>query len=145
MMTSSNENIFRVTGPFVRGIHRWPVVSLHKDQCRVALMFSLICAGTNGWENNRDTGDFWCYDVTAMMLWRHCNDARSVWSDDRIQPVNTTGRIQPVISDAMTSLQWCYDVTAMMLDLYEATIEYNKDVWGIKSNMSTTLGKVLFW
>ena len=32
MMTSSNENIFRVTGPFVRGIHRSPVNSPHKGQ-----------------------------------------------------------------------------------------------------------------
>ena len=29
-MTSSNENIFRVTGPFVKGIHRWPVDSPDK-------------------------------------------------------------------------------------------------------------------
>ena len=43
--------------PFVRGIHRWPVDSPHKCQWRGALMFSLICAWTNGWANNRDTGD----------------------------------------------------------------------------------------
>ena len=30
--------------PFVRGIHRYPVNSLHKGQWRGALMFSLICA-----------------------------------------------------------------------------------------------------
>ena len=30
--------------PFVRGIHRSPVNSLHKGQWREALMFSLICA-----------------------------------------------------------------------------------------------------
>ena len=35
--------------PFVRGIHRSPVDSPHKDQWRGALMFSLICAWTNGW------------------------------------------------------------------------------------------------
>ena len=51
MMTSSNGNIFRVTGPLcsaslaiVRGIHRWPVNSPHDGQWRGALMFSLICA-----------------------------------------------------------------------------------------------------
>ena len=32
MMTSSNGNIFRVTGPFVRGIPRSPVNSPHKGQ-----------------------------------------------------------------------------------------------------------------
>ena len=40
--------------PFVRGIHRSPVVSPHKDQWRGALMVSLICAWTNGWVNNLD-------------------------------------------------------------------------------------------
>ena len=44
MMTSSNGNIFRVTGPFVRGIHRSPVNSHHKGQWWGALMFSFICA-----------------------------------------------------------------------------------------------------
>ena len=35
--------------PFVRGIHRTQVNSLHKGQWRGALLFSLICAWTNGW------------------------------------------------------------------------------------------------
>ena len=34
-----------------------PVDSPHKDQWRGDLMFSLICAWTNGWANNRDAGD----------------------------------------------------------------------------------------
>ena len=42
--------------PFVRGIHRSPVNSPHKGQWRGALMFSLICAWTNGWANNRNAG-----------------------------------------------------------------------------------------
>ena len=43
--------------PFVWGIHRSPVNSPHKGQWRGALMFSLICAWTNGWVNNRNSGD----------------------------------------------------------------------------------------
>ena len=43
--------------PFVRGIHRSPVNSPHKGQWRGALMFTLICARTNGWVNNREAGD----------------------------------------------------------------------------------------
>ena len=43
--------------PFVRGIHRSPGNSPHKDQWRGALMFSLICAWINGWVNNREAGD----------------------------------------------------------------------------------------
>ena len=37
--------------PFVRGICRSPLDSPHKGQRRGALMFSLICAWTNGWAN----------------------------------------------------------------------------------------------
>ena len=56
---------------FVRGIHRSPVNSPHKGQWRGALMFSLICAWTNGWENNWDAGDLRRHrarcDVTIMI------------------------------------------------------------------------------
>ena len=58
----------------VRGIHRSPVNSLHKGQWRGYLMFSLICAWINDWENNREAGDLirhrTHYDVTVMIL--HC-------------------------------------------------------------------------
>ena len=43
--------------PFVRGIRRSPVNSLHKGRWRGALMFSLICAWINGWVNNCEAGD----------------------------------------------------------------------------------------
>ena len=54
--------------PFVRGIHRTPTTN--KGQWGGALMFSLICAWTNSWVNNRKTGDLRRhhahYDVTVM-------------------------------------------------------------------------------
>ena len=69
-MTSSNGNIFRVTGPFVRGIHRSPVNSPHKGQWRGALMFSLMCARINDWVNTGEAGDLRRHrahcDVTVM-------------------------------------------------------------------------------
>ena len=43
--------------PFVRGIHQSLGNSPHKGQWRRTLIFSLICAWTNRWANNRDTGD----------------------------------------------------------------------------------------
>ena len=56
--------------PFVWGIHRSSVNFHHKGQWRGALMFSLICAWTNGWVNNRDAGDLRRhhahYGVTGM-------------------------------------------------------------------------------
>ena len=58
--------------PFVRGIHRSPVNSTHKGQWRRALMFSLICAWINGWENIGEAGYLRLhrthYDVTAMLM-----------------------------------------------------------------------------
>ena len=56
-MTSSNGNIFRVTGPFYEGNPRSPVDSHHKGQWSGAWMFPLICSWRNGWANNRDAGD----------------------------------------------------------------------------------------
>ena len=48
---------FRRYWSFVRGIHRRSVNSPKKGQWRGTLMFSLICAWTNGWANNRDISD----------------------------------------------------------------------------------------
>ena len=71
MMTSSNGNIFRVTGPL-----------------RGPLIFSLICAWINGWVYNRGAGDLRCYlsyydviemlqykfsDVESVSMSRHCH------------------------------------------------------------------------
>ena len=55
---------------YVRGIHRSPVNSPHKDQWRGALMFSLVCPWINDWLNNRNAGDLRRhrahYDIIAM-------------------------------------------------------------------------------
>ena len=61
---------FPLYWPFVHGIHWSPVNSPHKDQLRVALMFSLICAWINGWVNNDEAGALRRhsarYDVTVI-------------------------------------------------------------------------------
>ena len=58
--------------PSVRGIHRSPMNSIHKAQWRGALMFSLICAWTNDWVNNRYARDLQRhrarYDVTVINM-----------------------------------------------------------------------------
>ena len=76
MMTSSNENIFPRYWPFVWGIHRSPVNSLHKGRWRGALMFSLICAWIKGWVNHREAGDLRRhrvhYDVIVMFQSDRC-------------------------------------------------------------------------
>ena len=56
--------------PFMQGIHRSPVNSLHKGQWRGALGFSIICVWINGWVNSREAGDLMRhrahYDVNIM-------------------------------------------------------------------------------
>ena len=66
--------------PFVWGIHRSPMNSPHKGQCRGVLMFSLIWAWKNCWVNNCEAGDLkrHCghYDVIVMINVSHfktCN------------------------------------------------------------------------
>ena len=58
--------------PFVRGIHRWPVNSPHKGQCRGGLIFSLIRAWINDWVNSREASDLRRhrahYDANVMVL-----------------------------------------------------------------------------
>ena len=66
MMTSPKGSIFRVICLF-QGSYWSLMDSPHKGQWRGALMFSLICAWTNGWTNNQDADD-------VSPLWRHCND-----------------------------------------------------------------------
>ena len=73
MMTSSNGNIWKHFSrywPIVREIHRCPMDSHHKGQWRGALMFSLMCAWTNGWANNGNAGALRPhsahYDVVVM-------------------------------------------------------------------------------
>ena len=64
-MTSSNGNIFRVTGPLCREFtgHQW--LPPHKGQWREAMMFSLICVWINGWVNNHD---FVIWDAIAPIM-----------------------------------------------------------------------------
>ena len=71
MMTSSNGNIFRVTGPLWGEStgHRW--IPFTKASDTELWCFLLICAWTNGWANNQDAGYLrrhrGHYDVTAML------------------------------------------------------------------------------
>ena len=70
LMTSSNEHIFRLTGPLCGEFngHRW--IPLTKASDAELLMFSLICTWINGWVNNCEAGDLRRnhahYDVTAI-------------------------------------------------------------------------------
>ena len=65
--------IFPRHWPFVRGIHRSPVNSLHKGQWRGSLIIILIWARMDAWVNNRKAGDLRRHyahnDATVMDRW----------------------------------------------------------------------------
>ena len=81
------ENVFGRYWPFVKGIHRSPVDSPHKSQWRRALKFSLICAWTNDWANDRDAGDLRrhrpYYDVTVMIHQNKNNHSTPITHNSR--------------------------------------------------------------
>ena len=86
---------FPLYWPIVRGIHRSPVNSPHKVQWRGALMFSLVCAWTNGFVSNRDAGDLRRhrahYDVTVMDLGYRSSTETTIEvnkSDIRVQVIH---------------------------------------------------------
>ena len=88
MMSSSNENISRVTGPLCEEFTGPGEFPAHKGQWRGALMFSLICAWINDWVNKREAGDLrrhrGHYDVNVMIT----RDAPS-YTSDRLCHIST--------------------------------------------------------
>ena len=93
MMTSSNGNIFRVTGHVCGEFTAPPVNSPHKGQWRGALMFSLICVWIHGWVNKREAGDLrryrTHYDVIVM-----CYICIWSWDSPCDHVIDNTGCIQ---------------------------------------------------
>ena len=71
MMTSSNGNIFRVTGHLCEEFtgHGWIP---RKKASDAELWYFLICAWINGWVNNREAGDLRrhrAHNNVTVMLW----------------------------------------------------------------------------
>ena len=100
MMTSSNGNIFRVTGPLC-GKFTGPGEFPHKGQWRGVLIASLICVWINGWVNNREAGDLrrYCahYDVTVMeAIVKLCQRQRS--SPKEFRRINHTNPPESLIT-----------------------------------------------
>ena len=89
MMTSSNGNIFRVTG-LLCGEFTGLVNSPYKGQWRGALMFSLICVWINGWVNNREAGDLrrhrGHYNAIVMITGPGCS-----WASLAVSVMNSCG------------------------------------------------------
>ena len=72
MMTSSNGNIFRVTGHLCGEFPGLRWIPRTKASDAELLIFSLTCVWINGWVNNRETGDLRRhrahYDVSVLSI-----------------------------------------------------------------------------
>ena len=74
MMTSSNGNIFRVTGPLCEELTGPSEFPTQRPVTR-RFDFSLICVWINGWVNNREAGDLRRHHgiiVKLAPLYLHC-------------------------------------------------------------------------
>ena len=71
MMTSSNGNIFRVTGHLCGEFtgDRW----IPRTKASDAELWCFLWSWINGWISNRRWG--WWLETPSCPLWRHCNDA----------------------------------------------------------------------
>ena len=75
-VTSSHKNTFRITGPFVRGIHRSLMDSSHKGpMMRTFPLFPLMFAWINHWTSSRVASDKFATSrqsciVTVNGLWK---------------------------------------------------------------------------
>ena len=85
MMTSSNRNIFRVTGHFCgefTGLRWIP----RTDQWRGALMFSLICDWIK--QLSRQSWGWW-FQTLSCPLWRHWQKKTIILHNGQLQTVHT--------------------------------------------------------
>ena len=121
--------------PFVRGIHRSPVNSLHKGQWRGALMFSLIWAWINGWIINYEAGDLRHhraqYDVIVMViLWHH------MVSDICVN-------IGPVMACHLSTIFSIKPLTEPML--FYCHLGHTKNFSGIQNSFNSFHSRIFIW
>ena len=97
MTTSSNGNIFRVTGHLCREFtgHRWIP---HTEASDMELWcFFFIYISINGWVNNREAGDLRChhthYDVTVMLI-EFCQWQVKNLISPSLQPISVDDRLK---------------------------------------------------
>ena len=117
-MTSSNGNIFRVTGPLCGEFPgEFPA---HKGQWRGPLMFSLICVWINGWVNNREAGDSRRnqahYDVIVMFYSHGC-----------VQDCSISSAL------AMETPQSCTEPSIYHISNSDSSPKGNANFWTIKT------------
>ena len=116
---------------FATGIHWSSVNSPYKGQWREALLFSLICALTNGWVNHRDAGDLRDHrahcDVTVM---RNLNSLRP--GDTYMHPWTRSSLVQ-VMAYPLFGVKQLPEpmLTYCQLEPWESTSVKSESKWKI--------------
>ena len=106
MMTSSNRNIFRVTGPLCVEFtgHRWIPRTKASD---AELWYFFICTRINDWVNNREAGDLRRhgahYDI-IVMCWETQAGIRLSYTHGIRGRFTGTGRTTLLLEQCV----WCY-------------------------------------
>ena len=91
--------------PFVRGIHRSPVISPRKGQWCGALVFSFYLR-LNKWLSKQSWG--WWFETLSRPLWRHCNErfksyfTWALYSGTTLCVYVVSGTARALTSDAIT-------------------------------------------
>ena len=133
MMTSSNGNIFSVTGPLCGKFtgHRW--ISPHKGQWRGALMFSLICA-LNKRMSKQSWG--WWFETPSHSLRRHYNEVHT--SAKMIRNMKTISFKEKCISNYRLQYEGhCIQVPMCWLIPPHVILQTKLKLYGIKSILLT--------
>ena len=136
---------WRITCPFVRGIHLSSMDSPHNGQWRGVWMFSLICAWTNGWANSRDAGDLRRhrahYDVTLMGAWLQGYESTSCRHWERDASLHLKGMLGtpvPMPQRYKNASMYPGWVHVPIMGTLDASIY----LWGIGTGVPTNHGKV---
>ena len=107
--------------PFVRGIQRSPVTSLHKGPWRRALMFSLISTWINDWVNNREDGDLRRhlahYDVIVMIKMPSYQYRNSYYKDKTVSRPSYLYKGNPISRKTVFVLRRGPDAVSLMTKL----------------------------
>ena len=121
MMTSSNGNIFRVTGPLCGEFTGPGEFSAQRPVTR-SVMFSLIYAWIHDWVNNREAGDLrrhrGHYDVIVMnddvTTWKPFGATGALWSE-------SSGHLWTTIRLFSNAQLWFIEQTVDLLVVWYGT------------------------
>ena len=125
--------------PFVRGIHRSPVNSLHKGQWRGALTVSLICAWITGWANN---GEAVNWDAIAPII-ASLQCCVILWfGSSRIYPYHSESLAlgqSPVKPTRRAWVNKSHDSARSVIQIKKSALQTRGSIYGICSMLSGDL------